>query len=756
MNLRKNHLLMLKWYVFFVSLALIIMLTRLFLSISPLVVMLTFLLMIFWPGFVLSRIFKISFKADFLEQLILWLSLGLIFDLTISFLAIFLGLAIVTLVKFYLILTVVLFILAFFLDFFRRDTEEEFEIIHFKELFKSENLIYLFLFVLIILVLITINQVGGNFNGDPQYHIAIMRKAIDNLPLTVDNLSFVKNKIDLAYGIPVWHVFLTLVAKILNINILVMWQEVAVALTFMVFLVWSWFFRKILPNRQIAVLAFLLFIVYYFPSNGYFYERLAVPDTFCQLLLLPLSFGLAIEYIFNKESLPRQQAGNFKHLLVVTILVFFMGLIHWAQYFYFLLTMGLFGIIYALAKYRDPDFRAIIKKIILVIFTNFILVVPALIFLELKSQTVSEDLKIFTSINTVFRNNSFIKFSSYVQISFLFLPFVILFSKKYYRLFFILAVFLVGPLVFNIPYLSDFLVKYLSPIFVKRLYTNLGEWPYVIWALALSFIFVLMDKFIKFGKLSSWIINSILGVFLGGMVILELYFHTVSGAYNKVFSDTSKVWLGDNYCWLISAVVLAALILFFLQKYNSKWSTVFGYSDYQNKTTILMFTLIIVVFLGSRSISDLRTNFSNELSNHRFISKVSSDPTWSIVDEKRLGGKDTINFIQNNIPAKSIFNASGPNNMILPMVVDMYAASFPFGQESTGAYQNIYKKDVPIKDKLKSLSDGKIEYVLYVYPKNKPSPFESYPQYFTKIYDNGNATIYKIEKDQVNADLIRK
>ncbi|MCL5407051.1 MAG: hypothetical protein M1429_00950, partial [Patescibacteria group bacterium] len=576
------------------------MLARLFLSISPLVIMLTFLLMVFWPGFILSRVFKISFNADFLGQLVLWLSLGLIFDFAISFLAIFLGLTITILVKFYLILIVILFILAFFLDFFRSDTQEELEIVHFKELFKSENLIYLFLFVLIILVLVTINQVGGNFKGDPQYHISIMRKAIDNLPLTVNNLSFVKDKIDLAYGLPVWHLFLTLVAKILNINILTLWQEIVTALTLIVFLVWYWFFRKILPNRQIALLALLLFIFYYFPSNGYFYERLAVPDTFCQLLLLPLSFGLSLEYIFNQKS-------NFKHLLVVTILVFFMGLIHWAQYFYFLLAMGLFGVIYALAKYRETDFRVIIKKIVLVIFTNFILVVPALIFLELKSQTVSADLKIFTNINTVFRNNSFIKFSPYMQISFLLLPFIILFSKKYYRLFFVLAVFLVGPLVFNIPHLSDFLIQYLSPIFVKRLYTNLGEWPYVIWALTLSFIFVLMDKFIKFGKLSSWIINSILGVFLGGMIILELYFQTISGAYNKVFSDTLKLWIGDHYCWLISAVVLAALILFFLQKYNSKWSTVFDYSDYQNKTTVLILTLIVVFFLGSRSASDLRT-----------------------------------------------------------------------------------------------------------------------------------------------------
>lgn len=733
------------YLIFFIS-SFFILIINYFLNISPWVFLLTVLFLIFLPGFALSRIFKITFSNDWLGQVISWLALGLIFNLTISLLAILLGLTITILLQIYFLTIIALFLIAFILDLFQPNSQKldsyNFDI---KKLFKFENLIYIFFLLLVILVIATVNQIGGNFKSDSQYHIAIMRKAIGNFPLTIDNLSFVKNQIDLAYGLPVWHVFLSLTTKVLKTNIFTLWTEISTVLTLLVFLVWSWFFWQFLPNRQVRILAVFLFITYYFALDGYFYTRLAVPDILNQLLLLPLSFGLSLKYIFDRES-------NYKHLIVLSLIIFFMGVIHWSQYFYFLIGMGLFGLIYLVFQYQEKDFWPIFKKIIQVVCVNLVLVVPTIIFLELKSHAVLQNLQIFPNIITSLNNNSFIKFNSYVQFSFLFLPFTVLFLKRYRQLIFVIAVFLVGILVFNIPHLSDFLAKYLSPIFIKRLYTNLGEWPYVIWALFISFIFVLLDRVIKFTKSSYYIINFLLLICLGTMLYLEVVFQAISIIYNQVFSDSTKVWIGDNYYWLISFVVISALILFFVQKYNPKWDEFFKYQDYRNNNTILILILITVLFLGSRSVASLKNNFKKELVNGRFFSDISADPVLTVVNINRFGGQETIDFIKNDIPAKSIFNSSGSSNMVLPMLVDVYMASFPFGQESMGAYQNLYRTDVPIQDRLKSLKNGKIEYVLYAYSNNKPSPFVSYPQYFTKIYDNGNAAIYKVEKEQVEAD----
>lgn len=733
-------------YIFFTVCSIFILLMDSLLNISPWMILLTVLLLIFLPGFTLSQIFKIDFSDSRLGQIILWLSLGLIFNLTVPLLAILFGFTITVLANVYLATIIILFLLAFILDL-RRPNIQDISIYDYnvQKLFRSENLIYFFLFVLMILVMITVNQVGGNFRGDSQYHLSIMRKAIEGFPLTVDNLSFVKNQIDLAYGIPVWHVFLTMVTKLFGTNIFTLWTEISTALTLLVFLIWFWLFRQFLPNRQVGILALFLFIFYYFALDGYFYTRLALPDTLNQLLLLPLCFGLTLKYIFDDRA-------NYKHLIILTLLIFFMGIIHWSQYFYFILGIGLFGIIYAIFMHQEKNFSFIWRKIIYVLFTNMIIVVPVIIFLELKSHAISQDLQIFPNINTSFNNDSFIKFNPYAQLSFLLLPLMAIFLRTYRRLSFVFAVFLVCILVFNIPYLEGFLLKYLSPIFVKRLYTNLGEWPYVIWALTLSFIFVLIDRHLKISKLVRGILNFFILMILAIMIFSELEYQTISMLYDRIFSPSLKLWIGDNYYWLISVVVLSALALFLSQKYYPKLLEYTKFQEYQYKTTNVILMFIVIFFLGSKSIISLQNNFNKELANWRFFSDISANPVSTVVNMNRFGGTETIDFIRNNIPAKSIFNSSGSSNMVLPMLVDVYAASFPFGKESTGAYQNIYKVDIPVQDRLKSVNDGKIEYILYAYSNNKANPFTEYPQYFTKIFDNGNAAIYMVEKEQVGAD----
>lgn len=708
---------------------------------------LSFLLMVFLPGFVLIRIFRITYK-DFLEGLILSLTLGLTFNLFLSLLGILLGLTIGGLEFLIFATIIVLIIISLILEYSREEVKLCQEKFLWKNMFQWQNLIYLFLFLLIIFVLSTVDQLGTNFTGDPLDHLSIMRKAIEGQPLSMGNLSFVKNQIDIAYGIPIWHVFLAFFAKTSHTNIFILYREITTVLTLIAFLVWYWFFRKLLPTRTLSILALFLFIIFHYYTNAYLYTRLPVPDSFNMLLLMPLCFGLALNYIFNKET---NYKSNYKHLIILSLMVTLMGLIHWTQYFYWLFAMGLFGIFYLIFKFKDKDFKITFQRILSTIFTNMILVVPILLFLQAKSQTISQNMQMFPTITKGSTNDRLSKFDPYFKLSYILLPLIAVFFRKYRRLIFILGVFISGPLVFNIPGLYPIVRRYLSHVFVNRFYTNLGQWPYLIWAILIGFILVLLDRWLvkiyDTKKYLRYLIDGFLGIFLIWMFYGQYRTGLIEKWYNAVFSGSVFNWLNANYYWLIPVVVLIALLIFIAQKYYRGLLEFFQFQEYKNYPTMLLLTLIIVFFLGMPSFSHLSYYPAKEFQNWHFF-RTATDPTADFINPDKFGGMGAIDFIKNNIPPKSIFDTNTFANYTLPTMVDVHMASYSIDPVApTKKYQELYNFSVPIEKKLAMLKEGDIDYIIYQYlPAKKYSPFDAFPQYFIKIYGNDQAAIFQINK----------
>ena len=713
---------------------------------TPFSISLIFLTVIFVPGFAISRVLKINFQKDNLGQFILWFTIGLLYNLIIGSIGIGFHFTLSQLIWLNVIFSGLIFVVAFVLDL-NRPVEGK---LNFKQYFKLENLIFIFLAGLILLVLAVVDQLGTNFTGDPLYHLSILRRAIEGQPLSIENLSHLKNQFHPTYIFPVWHVFLGLLAKISRVNIFVLYREIPTILTLFVFAVWYWFFLKILPKRNVAILALFLFILYYFGKNGYLYTRMAVPDTLNNLLLMPLSFALAIKYIFNKSS-------NYKHLIVLSLLLAFMGLIHWTQYFYYLSAMGLFAVIYIIFKYRESDFRLVFKKILLAIFANMILVLPILIFLQIKSNTISGNIQAFSAVTKGSNNDRFYKFPLYLQLPYIFLSLIIIFLRKYRRLTFLLAVFLVGPIVFNIPFIYKILRQNLSHVFVNRLYSNLGEWPYVLWALGISFVLVLIDRIISkltnISKYFRYLIDSILGILLIWVIWVQYRTEQIESWYEAFFvSQSLHNWLNTNYYWLISVVFFIAVIIFIIQKYHRPLIEFFTFSEYKNSVTMLIFTLIIVFFLAMPSYGHLSYYAKKEVQNRHFF-REATDPSPDFINSDKFGGMAAINFIKENIPPKSVFDTNTFANYTLSTLVDIHMASYTFDAEPTKKYEDLYNFNVPIGKKLAMINEGDIDYLIYQYPAGKSqSPFDLYPQYFTKVYQS-SAAIYKINKDQVQLDL---
>lgn len=708
---------------------------------SPWIINLIFLSLLLLPGFFLKRILKAHFFRDNLGNFLINLALGLVVNLGLSFLAVILGLTITGFLWFYFIVLIILFFGAIVTDYFWPDRAEK--IFHFKDIFKVENLIFVFIFFLTTLVLMTVDQLGTNFTGDPMYHIATIRKVVEGSPLTIENLNYVKNQTELAYGIPVWHVFLGLATKITQTNIFTFYREITTVLVLLVFLIWYWLFLKILPTRSVAILALFLFILFHFERNGYLYTRLPVPDTFGMLILMPLCFGLAIKYIFNKES-------NYKHLIILSLMVTLMGLIHWTQYFYYLFAMGLFGTFYLIFKFKDEDFKIIFRKMLLAIFANVVLVVPVLLFLQAKSQAISQNIQMFSTVTKGSTNDRLYKFDPYFKLSYIMLPLIGIFIRKYRRLIFILAVFLVGPLVYNVPGVYGLCRRVLSHVFVNRLYTNLGQWPYVIWALMLGFILVLIDRILakiySSRKYLRYIIDGFLGIFLIWMFWVQYQTEQIEKWHDAVFSNSVFNWLNAHYYWLIPIITFIALLIFIIQKYNRPLLTFFTFEEYKNSSTMLILALMIVFFLGIASFGHLNYYPAKEFQNWHFFSKA-TDPTLDIVNFDKFGGMEAIDFIKSNIPPKSVFDTNTLANYTLPMLVDVHMASMTFDPEPTKKYKNLYSFNIPIDQKIAMLKEGDIDYLIYEYQTlDMSSPFDPYPQYFTKIFSNDKAVIYQINK----------
>lgn len=725
-------------YLTFILWAIIIFLVNNLFSVAPWTMMLTFFLLLCLPGFSLARIFKINFKKDALGQLILWLTIGLIWTLIISGFAIVLGLTINALLFVYFGLILLIFILSFILElpFFAHRPDLNFS---FKEIFKPQNSLGLWLVFLSIFVLITSSIKGSLFTGgDPAFHLSIIRKAFENQPLTVENLSYVKGEAaHITYGIPIWHVFLALLAKLFKVDIFTLYGEVSMSLSALAILIWYFLLRKIFPSRNLAYLAFALFIafVFYYP-----FTVLVLPDSLNQFLLFPLSIALALKYIFEKQ--------DYKVLIVLSVLVVLMGAIHLTQYFYFIFAMLLFVLIYILFKFREKDFKNIIFRILKVTFANLIFLVPFALFLESQGRVISSALKSSLAINETrkLRYATVKHFWIMTKLAFLGLPLFFLFIKKYRRLIFLVAFFLLVPVTYSV-FLRYKIMKILGYIFLNRLYGNV-TWHFAIWALVLGFILILLNRLVtkinSFCHYCVYLVNFFLAIIFGWSLWAEGKYQTISSFYSQVFSDSFDQWLNIHFEVVLISLMILVLVILIFQHFKPKVAKFFNLEESNNYLFNFLITSVLIFFFISPKIELVTT----VLKDNNFQNKFLTNPGYSdAVDLKEVGGAETLNFIKNYIPAKSVFIVNKSRNAYLAMLADQFIMAYPHSAEEA-KYNKIFQDKISFEQKLEYLQSSKIEYIMLV-DSSGQTYFDQYPEYFKKIFSD-DTKIYQVNQAAIN------
>ena len=672
--------------------------------VSPVLIFMTFAGLLIIPGFCLARI--IQFKmSDFFDQFLSYISLGLVFGLILCLAGVLFHWTISVLLPVYLIGIGVIFVASLILDLKRPiDSMGNLDL---KSLFKWTNLIGLLALIFVFMIITSICQQGGSFNGDPTYHLAIVEKAFSGHPLSFNSLAFIKNQPHPAYAFMIWPVFLAILAKITHLTTYNLWGEIPAAVTALVFLAWYGFFRKIFQNRYLSILALVIFAISMFGANGYLFTAIGVPDGLCKLVLLPLTFWLAFEYIFQKD--PDQ-----KILWLASIILTLTACIHLTQFFYYYFVMVAFMVVYSIFSFKDGDYKLKIKRMLTVTFANLVLMVPLFGYLQLETHIIDHSFQALSGIQAdLSKTMAFSSIEIFALYAYILLPLVLLYLRKYRTLIVLLSAMIIVPIVYNIVPLRDFLNSIFSYVFMKRLFSNVS-WYFAIWALIFGSLFLMIDQAVnrltKNYKYAAICLIAVLSI------IIWFFRLKIS---HLLFSRHADTWIVAHFWWLFGFFVLITAIIFIYQKFK-KVECCAVIAEPKNWIVILCLSLALCSVLladGEKNLfKTVKTNFKTK---HWF--KESRDYAKEVIEPQYFGDWDMLNYIQKNVPYGSVFE-SNKAYRDLEILVDVHMAAWPERTQPERELSAIYKSTTDMSIKIKCLSAYNVDYLLVCLLYTSPSP----------------------------------
>lgn len=741
---KNKKILLLSYLVMFLWFGVVLLLAKT-ISLAPWTITIILGGILIIPGFGLANIFNIKFINDRLGQIILWLTLGLILSLALCLMAILFGMSIIFLNNLFPFILGGILILALIIDSIREQTHEVKFNINWRNVISIKSLVYLVLALLCIAgVMIVAIQETLARGGDPQFHMAIMRKAFEGYPLIPDNLNFIKSeKIHIAYGIPIWHTFLALLARFHNTDAFILYKTIAGSLSFFAIIIWYWLSNKIFKNKLISVLSIIFLLLFLFNlSIGYFFTCLPLPDTLATYLLLPLSIALAIKYIFDGGL-------NYKLLITIALLVIFMAVIHLTQYFYFLMIISMTGVMWFITQRKHPDYKLVLKKIGWVLLANLIIFVPFIIFLEFKGHIFSKTLQ--STMNAKIqdlRYAHFVKWNIYSKYAYILSPFILLFVKKQSRLTLLAGLMLITPLMYYKP-ISDVVMRYFDYIFLNRLLGSI-TWHFMVLALILGFLIILIDRLMLKITKRLWlvIINIVVVLIPILLILLQIKYQIAAQIFEFFFSKTSENWLANNCFWLVGATGCITLVILLLQRNRSRVSELFILNEPKNWLVVFSFTISLLIIFFSTTYLNLWSFVDFGVRQNIILSKVDfanlkSGDNQIAIATSGSGGDELVNFVKKNIPQKSVIMVPGSTLYIFPVILDQFMTAYP-RTESFSDYSRIYESKYDLKEKLRQITRSKMEYILLTRPEKQGRHFfDQYPQYFKNIYE-GDALIYQV------------
>jgi len=723
-------------------------------AMTPWSLTLAFFIFLLAPGFALARLLRIE-PGDELSKIMFQLILGLIFVLVVCTIGMIFGWSVFFLEYFYLTLIFMLITGSLVLDWRRQKETKNCCSCDWKSFFKASNLGYLIVIIIAAVVVIGVGIQGSLFRGgDANFHLAIMRKAFEGSSLSPNALSFIKsNTIHVAYGLPIWHIFLGFLTRLVNSDPFLVWKTVCIPLSIFAILTWYWLAEIIFKNRFVTFVTIAIFLNYIFNWNtGYLFTVIPLPDTLNNYLLLPLAVAIFVKYIFGSsvQSNPAQKFGNLKILGILVIFALLMANIHITQYLYFMIMVGLFGLLWLVAAWRSPDFKSTLVKIAMALGANLVIFLPFLAFIEIKSHLLSEVLVELWNANDPrkLRYIAFNKLTYYGKWALVLFTPTILFIRKQRAVLFFAVMFLFLVATFFSP-ISHFLVRVFGYIFVNRIFGSI-IWHFLIFGLICGFIILLVDQLLNLlPKLWQRIANFIFILGLLALVWAQIKFQTAAKAYDWLFSKPVDNWFNAYYLWAIGALAVVTIGCMLLRWRKPKIDKFFQLAEPKNRlmASSILVALMVILFGTTYSYG---WDYAKTAWQKSFITAQVSFQDFRTGEShlenvtEGIGGQAMMDFVKTNLPVKSVFLVPGTVVNSFPILLDQYMVAYP-RKKLLLKTQKIYddEEQINIEDALALLVKAKVDYILLTdAPDQNQAFFDRYPDNFEKIF-SGDAVIYK-------------
>lgn len=511
-----------------------------------LMLMLSCLMIVFIPGYLLYMAMLKDEKFDIFQKLPIWFCLGIaivtlpgiaayIFHFTFQELSIY-------------IVAIMAFLLLF--NILRKDRSQSGIRAPFVNKEKEDLFFLSIITILTALVLVVYSGLlGGSLEGDALNFIAFVRKLVENPLISNRDAYYREIAVDPTYGYNTWHLSIALVSWFARVDPVIVWIFLPSILTPIIFLSFYLFANTLFKSEIVALISLVLFIFYYgINQKMYIFSISPYNIIVTNFLVLPVALTFAFKYLRD---------NSIKYLAIACFLAFVTAAIHLFGFLLFQLSLFSFYVSYLILGRNVPQ-RINILRLILI---SLIIISP---YLALRLPTIKitnpyylqdffpdrPNLMVWLSKTLCYVNPKFLmaphyhtQFPFYPRglyiISFCLTPFLSIYVKKYDYVLFFLSNMLIVLLITQNPILVPFLAKIITFDLVYRI-AQLA--PFLLVLGFLSFrLFLCLRKFLFLKKCSIYFLLLILILLLSNLskIFIDIYKNKENG-FNFIFDWKNK------------------------------------------------------------------------------------------------------------------------------------------------------------------------------------------------------------------------
>nr|QBM02035.1 hypothetical protein [uncultured archaeon] len=193
---------------------------------------------------------------------------------------------------------------------------------------------------------------------DAPFHLAEIRKLVEEPVISPSEASLPTGKINPSYGFNSWFLLLAFLQRLSGLELFQLWDRIALVLVPTYILAVYFFISKLISDKSQTLTVLLVYLVFVILlNNSVDFRTIALPERIVRLILLTTSLGLFLTYLKNK---------NFLSLTSLGLVSFTITTIHLYAWVHLLLAVGAFSLANFIFKNYE-DFKNSLKAFFIIL-----------------------------------------------------------------------------------------------------------------------------------------------------------------------------------------------------------------------------------------------------------------------------------------------------------------------------------------------------------------------------------------------------